>query len=176
MKQLPSILIASALLAASLLFSSSSSLSTSTAEEGAAVYIVFVDEPVGEEPEAFHIRTLAAVLGRSALRIPSDRPMFLCSSVFSSFPGLWFRFRGEDLILFHDAVRSQQGVPSSSITRMRRAGSRRSWRRNRSRNWRVGSVSAVVYFRWCGSNMMFLQPNPWIYKDDRVIKCIWLSV
>ncbi|CAL9112794.1 unnamed protein product [Musa acuminata var. zebrina] len=64
MKQLRSILIASALLAASLLFSSSSSLSTSTAEEGAAVYIVFVDEPVGEEPEAFHIRTLAAVLGR----------------------------------------------------------------------------------------------------------------
>ena len=88
MKQLRSILIASALLAASLLFSSSSSLSTSTAEEGAAVYIVFVDEPVGEKPEAFHIRTLAAVLGRSVLRFPSDRPMFLCSSVFSSFPGL----------------------------------------------------------------------------------------
>ncbi|URE32182.1 hypothetical protein MUK42_24548 [Musa troglodytarum] len=75
MKQLPSILIASALLAASLLFSSSSSLSTSMAEEGAAVYIIFVDEPLGEEPEAFHIRTLAAVLGRSVLRFPSDRPI-----------------------------------------------------------------------------------------------------
>ncbi|RWW23522.1 hypothetical protein GW17_00012230 [Ensete ventricosum] len=65
MKQLPSIVIAFALLAASLLFFASPSLSTSTAGKGAAVYIVFVDEPVGEEPEAFHIRTLAAVLGRS---------------------------------------------------------------------------------------------------------------
>ncbi|KAJ8467334.1 hypothetical protein OPV22_029886 [Ensete ventricosum] len=63
MKQLPSIVIAFALLAASLLFFASPSLSTSTAGKGAAVYIVFVDEPVGEEPEAFHIRTLAAVLG-----------------------------------------------------------------------------------------------------------------
>ncbi|RRT36532.1 hypothetical protein B296_00055150 [Ensete ventricosum] len=126
MKQLPSIVIAFALLAASLLFFASPSLSTSTAGKGAAVYIVFVDEPVGEEPEAFHIRTLAAVLGRSVLRFSSDRPMFLGYSAFSTFPGLGFRFRSEDLILLRDAVRRHRGAPSSSITRMRRAGSRRS--------------------------------------------------
>ncbi|CAL9062654.1 subtilisin-like protease SBT3.17 [Musa acuminata AAA Group] len=32
-------------------------------EEEAAVNIVYVAKPEGEEPEAFHIRTLAAVLG-----------------------------------------------------------------------------------------------------------------
>ncbi|KAJ8460962.1 hypothetical protein OPV22_033888 [Ensete ventricosum] len=32
-------------------------------EEEAAVNIVFVEKPEGEEPEAFHIRTLVAVLG-----------------------------------------------------------------------------------------------------------------
>ena len=30
----------------------------------AAVHIVYVDRPEGEEPEAFHIRTLASVVGR----------------------------------------------------------------------------------------------------------------
>ncbi|KAG6477282.1 hypothetical protein ZIOFF_066535 [Zingiber officinale] len=50
-----------------LLFLSSLSASETAAEEkeDASVYIVFVEEPAGEEPEAFHIRTLAAVLGRS---------------------------------------------------------------------------------------------------------------
>ncbi|XP_042436555.1 subtilisin-like protease SBT3.1 [Zingiber officinale] len=48
-----------------LLFLSSLSASETAAEEkeDASVYIVFVEEPAGEEPEAFHIRTLAAVLG-----------------------------------------------------------------------------------------------------------------
>ncbi|URE16129.1 Pi starvation-induced protein [Musa troglodytarum] len=32
-------------------------------EEAATVNIVYVEKPEGEEPEAFHIRTLAAVLG-----------------------------------------------------------------------------------------------------------------
>ena len=40
-------------------------------KEEAAVNIVYVAKPEGEEPEAFHIRTLAAVLGRSSpIRVP----------------------------------------------------------------------------------------------------------
>ncbi|THU59656.1 hypothetical protein C4D60_Mb07t04360 [Musa balbisiana] len=38
-------------------------LQEATQEEEAAVNIVYVAKPEGEEPEAFHIRTLAAVLG-----------------------------------------------------------------------------------------------------------------
>ncbi|RYR36581.1 hypothetical protein Ahy_A09g041548 [Arachis hypogaea] len=32
--------------------------------DSAAVHIVYTEQPHGEEPEAFHIRTLSAVLGR----------------------------------------------------------------------------------------------------------------
>ncbi|RWW29672.1 hypothetical protein GW17_00005794 [Ensete ventricosum] len=53
-------------------------------EEEAAVNIVFVEKPEGEEPEAFHIRTLVAVLGRSI-------PIRL------GFRMLWF---GSDLLAF----------------------------------------------------------------------------
>ncbi|KAF6139434.1 hypothetical protein GIB67_026276 [Kingdonia uniflora] len=38
-------------------------MSHSVAATDAAVHIVYVDKPEGDEPEAFHIRTLASVLG-----------------------------------------------------------------------------------------------------------------
>ncbi|WOL03550.1 subtilisin-like protease SBT3.1 [Canna indica] len=68
MKSTMPIPVAFAVLVASLLFLSSLSSSPTAAkeEETASVYIVFVEEPVGEEPEAFHVRTLAAVLGSEA--------------------------------------------------------------------------------------------------------------
>lgn len=38
--------------------------STAGDVESAAVHIVYVDRPEGEDPEAFHIRTLAPIVGR----------------------------------------------------------------------------------------------------------------
>ncbi|CAD5169524.1 unnamed protein product [Musa acuminata subsp. malaccensis] len=57
----------SAVLISSLLFFSRSILSSmaeaTTKPDEATVQIVYVEKPEAEEPEAFHIRTLAAVLG-----------------------------------------------------------------------------------------------------------------
>ncbi|CAL9150311.1 unnamed protein product [Musa hybrid cultivar] len=52
-----------AFVVASILFFLSASLSISVAAEEATVYIVYVECPEGVKPEAFYIRTLAAVLG-----------------------------------------------------------------------------------------------------------------
>ncbi|CAL9131193.1 unnamed protein product, partial [Musa textilis] len=52
-----------AFVVASILFFLSASLSVSVTAEEATVYIAYVQCPAGVEPEAFYIRTLAAVLG-----------------------------------------------------------------------------------------------------------------
>ncbi|KAG0502673.1 hypothetical protein HPP92_002745 [Vanilla planifolia] len=43
--------------------SKSTAESTPVSAEAATVHIVYVDRPEGEEPEAFHIRTLSSVFG-----------------------------------------------------------------------------------------------------------------
>ncbi|RRT46106.1 hypothetical protein B296_00043592 [Ensete ventricosum] len=63
-----------AFVVASILFFLSASLSISMATEEAAVYIVYAECPEGVKPEAFYIRTLAAVLGRyDLLRCCSEK-------------------------------------------------------------------------------------------------------
>ncbi|KAG0498452.1 hypothetical protein HPP92_003143 [Vanilla planifolia] len=43
--------------------SMSTAESTPVSAEAATVHVVYVDRPEGEEPEAFHIRTLSSVFG-----------------------------------------------------------------------------------------------------------------
>ncbi|KAK3037050.1 hypothetical protein RJ639_031767 [Escallonia herrerae] len=58
-------ILKSSFLCLSVLFSIVTISMAETAESAApaAVHIIYTQEPDGEEPEAFHIRTLASVLG-----------------------------------------------------------------------------------------------------------------
>ena len=68
-----------AFVVASILFFLSASLSISVASEEATVYIAYLECPEGVKPEAFSIRTLAVVLGRSLF------PLLLFPSLHDTF-------------------------------------------------------------------------------------------
>ncbi|THU71105.1 hypothetical protein C4D60_Mb08t32040 [Musa balbisiana] len=80
-----------AFVVASILFFLSASLSISVASAEATVYIVYVECPQGVEPEAFYIRTLAAVLGRSLF------PLLLFPSLHDAF----FSERAKGAVIHH---------------------------------------------------------------------------
>ncbi|VAH07750.1 unnamed protein product [Triticum turgidum subsp. durum] len=96
-------------------------------EQQAAVHIVYVDRPEDADPEEFHIRTLAPVLGRFVLL-----RLFPAVCQFADLGGIL-------------AARRRPGAPSSTTTSTPPADSPQSSPPSRSRTSRSNQVS----FRLC---------------------------